>query len=507
MLEGAYRRFSNGWANFYPPLPYLIQAALSAPLMGYLMLSGGLEAPSPIFPFGLTDPLSTMTYIILIGRLWSALLGVGIVLVLYLAVQELFDRRSAIFSALIVTLYYPLVYYAHNANVDVPYLFWTSLAIYFFVRVLKYGILKDYVLFALVGMLAICTKDQAYGLFLLSPLPILWARYSEAYPVTQRPRWIPLLCDRRFVTAGLVAVGTFILAQNLVFNFTGFINHVRLAVRASAPYVAYAPDLSGRLHLLWATVLQLQEGLTLPIFVFCVTGCIYCIVKFPRKSLPLLFLASSYYVLLVNVVRYVPLRFVLPIGIIMAFFGGELCARMWQRGPILIVRRIAIAGSFAYAALATIQLDLLLINDPRYGAEQWLRENARKGAIIETFAPRETALKHYPRFPEWTKVRSSRLESGTQWFVRVTRRDRTTLPNLYEGRENPDYVILSKYWYGELLKPEARKTIEAQVLRDLFEGRIGYELVATFETASLVPIVGLPINPRIDIFASSKRVP
>ena len=217
---------------YYPPLPYLIQAALSAPLMGYLILSGGLNAPNPSFPFGLADPLFTMTSIILIARVWSLLLTLGIVLLVYLTVQELFDRRSAIFSALIVTLYYPLVYYAHNANVDVPYLFWCSLAIYYFLGILKEGRLKDYVLFALFGTLAICTKDQAYGLFLLSPIPIFWARYIEAAAVAQqKPSWKQLCYDRRLWLAASVAVGTFILAHNILFNFSGFVNHVALATQ------------------------------------------------------------------------------------------------------------------------------------------------------------------------------------------------------------------------------------------------------------------------------------
>ena len=89
------------------------------------------------------------------------------VLLVYLAVRELFDRRSALFSSLIVALYYPLVYYAHTANVDVPYLFWALLAIYSFIRVLKQGGLKDYVLFALFGTLAICIKVHNFVLFIV----------------------------------------------------------------------------------------------------------------------------------------------------------------------------------------------------------------------------------------------------------------------------------------------------------------------------------------------------
>lgn len=506
MLEAAYYRFSGGWANIYPPLHYALQAALSTPLMAYVVVSGGLNDPNPIFPFGFSDPLSTLTHIIIIARLLSVAMGVGIVLLVYLTVHELFDWRSALFSALIVTLYYPLIYYAHNANTDVPYLFWSLLAIYYFVRLLKEGLLKHYVLFAMFGTLAICTKDQAYGLFLLSPLPILWLRFMQTARVNQQPPSLwRVLCDQRFLIAGLVAIGTFVLAQNLLLNWSGFLNHVRLITGpGSAPYAAYPPSLSGRLQLLSATLSELARGLTPPIFAFCLLGSVYCAFKFPRYSLPPLFLAVSYYLTFINIVRYVPLRFVLPIGIIMALFGGKFLAEVWQNGAWKKVRRVAIAGVFAYAGLFAIQLDLLFLNDPRYAAEQWLRVTLKEDAIIETFAPSDTFFKHYPRLPNWVKVRSSKIEAGTDWEVRKIRADRKTLPNLYTGREDPDYVILTKYWYRRFMTPAAENSQQARVLKDFFEGRTEYALVASFETPSFVPVSGLPINSRIDIFAKPK---
>jgi hypothetical protein len=251
---------------------------------------------------------------------------------------------------------------------------------------------------------------------------------------------------------------------------------------------------------LWATVSQLALGLTPPLFVICLVGCVYCAFKFPRYSLPLLFLAAAYYLIFINIVRYVPVRFVLPIGIIMAFFGGKLVAEVWRQGPWTKLRRVAVSLVFAYAGLFAIQLDFLFINDPRYAAERWLQENLSEGAIVETFAPRDTFFKHYPRFPSWVKVRSSKLEAGTQWEIRETKPEKKMLPNLYAGRETPDYVIFSSYWYERLLRPEAENTEQARILKDFFEGRTGYALVATFATPTFVPMDHLPVNPRIDIF-------
>ncbi len=79
-LKGLPKGFSNGWESRYPPMHLFTLAASYAPYLGYLMLSGQLQEPSRIFPYGLTDPLSSLTHLILIARVVSVLMGVGIVL-------------------------------------------------------------------------------------------------------------------------------------------------------------------------------------------------------------------------------------------------------------------------------------------------------------------------------------------------------------------------------------------------------------------------------------------
>ena len=109
VLKAVSYRFSNGWFDAYPPLHLALLAVFYAPYLGYLMVSGGLTEPSQVFPFGLADPLSTLTHLILISRVVSALMGVAVVFLTYLVVQNLFDRRSAFFSSLTVALYHPFI--------------------------------------------------------------------------------------------------------------------------------------------------------------------------------------------------------------------------------------------------------------------------------------------------------------------------------------------------------------------------------------------------------------
>jgi 4-amino-4-deoxy-L-arabinose transferase-like glycosyltransferase len=497
-MEAIAKRFSNGWFDKYPPVHYAVLALFYAPYIIYLLISGGLDIPTKVFPYGLVDPLSTLTHFILIARGVSVVLGVAIVLLVYIAVNEFFDRRSALFAALIVALCYPLVYYSKNANVDVPYLFWALLAIVCFLRLLKYGRSKHYLLFALFATLSICTKDQAYGLFLLSPIPILLIRFNELNDAgQQRPSFLRLVFDRRLLSAAIVATVAFVIAQNIPFNFSGFLKHVHwITGRGVEPYVSYAPTLLGRLHLLLATGAALAQTLTLPIFLLSVFGAVYCIIRFRGPSLPLLFFAATYYLTFINVVGYVVLRFVLPIAIILAFFGGRILAELWQRAPLVKMWRVAVCLIFAYAALFPLQMDLLLMSgDSRYSAERWMKEHFKSGAIVETFAASHLHLGwYYPRFPAHVKVRRSKRETGSQWISHETSPDKVRFPNLYFGTEAPEYIVL-KFFPGEVILQKDG------IFKELYAGNLGYKLAASFDRATFVPIQGIGVNPRIDIFA------
>ena len=507
VLLAAHHRFSNGWWDFYPPLHYMLIAIPYALLLGGLALTGGLKNPTTVFPFGLADPLFALTSMILIARIVSALMGVAIVWFAYQTVRELFDRRAALFAALIITLFHPLVYYTHNANVDVPYLFWAFLAIYHYVRTLKYGYLRNYVLFALFATLSICTKDQAYGLFLLSPLPILWLRGIEQDGPWGPRKTLGLLLDKRLLIAGAVAAIIFVLAQNLLFNFSGFVNHVAIITGTGwKDYTSHDPTWLGRLKLIRDMIWTLYTGLTPPIFVACAAGSLYCAFKYPRHSLPVLFLAVSFYLTFNTVVVRAAYRFSLPIGIVIGFFGGKLLSVVWYTRSWRILRQVAVCTILLYEGLFVIQLDTLFLTESRYKAEQYIRTHFAEGALVETFAPHQFH-KFYPRFPLSLKVRGSRLAAGTQWEVMTTTPDRIFLPNLYQKQEVPDYIVLSDTWYGRFLTHKDGSE-EGRFLRELFEGQAGYKLIESFKTPTILPNHFKPnyfkLNPTIVIFSADR---
>ncbi len=510
-LKGMPTAFSNGWRSRYPPMHLLTLATCYTPYLGYLMLSGQLQEPTRFFPYGLADPLTLLTHLIFMARLVSVLMGVGIVLGVFLAVRELYDRRAALCASLIVTLYYPLVFYAHNANTDVPYLFWATLSIYHFIKVLKYRQLKNYILYAVFGALAICTKDQAFALILLAPLPMLWTQFAEQRRETGQiwPSIVQALFDRRLLLAGLASVVTFILAQNLLFNFDGFVAHVTMLLGPKwQSYATHTPTLFDRLQLLWETTSHLINGLTPPLFGICLVGTVYCAWRFPKYSLPVLLLPTGYYVLFINKILWTANRHTLPIGMILAFFGGKLLADLWQQTRWQGLTRAAVCGVLAYVALFPIQLDYLLLRGSHERAEQWMQAHLPKGAIIETLAFDHQHLNWaYPRFPAWVKVRYSRAKTPTMWESAPILAKHVRLPNLYRGAEAADYIIVGENKSEDVaLQHQPVKTTRDQIIQNLFAERLGYTLVATFKAPTIVPIRYLPVNQTLYIFERKREL-
>ena len=171
--------FSGGWHTKYPPFHYVLLALVQTPLRWLR---------------------SSHETLMLAGRWLSVVMALGTVWLIYRTGREIYGRRSAVFAALTTALIPPFVYFAKTANVDGPFLLWVAASFLFYIRIFDRHRLRDYVLFAVCAMLAVGTKDQAYGLYVLSPLPILISlhRHRAREGATG---WLGALLDRRVLAA------------------------------------------------------------------------------------------------------------------------------------------------------------------------------------------------------------------------------------------------------------------------------------------------------------------
>jgi hypothetical protein len=383
VLSGLAQHFSHGWFFTYPPFHYYVLTAAFTPVLALDRVVG-----LPPFVFDMV--------LLVIGRGVTVVMATVTVFSTYLIGRWAFGSWAAVFAAALMALVAPFLYYSKMANLDVPYLMWFAISLIFYLRILEGGTSWDYAWFALTATLAVCTKDQAYGLYALMPLPIVYERWrANSESGTPRPL-VRALFDRRIAVAIGVAVVTFVVVHNIIFNSGGFVAHVQnLIGPQSTGYRAFEPTIAGRWALTRVTARIIQVSLGWPSFVVSAVGVIAALAdpRTRRRAIWLLVPAVSYYVFFTNVILYNYDRFVLPLCFVFVLFGG-FALELWLFSRSFHTLRVAGAGALlAYSFLYAATVDVLMLNDSRYTVERWLQSHAQPGIPIAvssfpTYMPR-----------------------------------------------------------------------------------------------------------------------
>jgi hypothetical protein len=375
--------FSHGWHDKYPPFHYAVLSAGGSPI---LLLSW----------LGIVDLRATGPYLglVLIGRFISLALGAATIGVVHRCGLELYGPRGAAFAALTTALMVPFAYYGKLANLDMPYLFWFAVSLFAYIRIIQRHDRRDYLLFAASAALAVCTKDQAYGLYVLTPLAILvarWRRWRQAGgPV------VHVLFDGTTMSAVGVAVGTFLVADNLLFNFSGFVAHVKVILGpASSGYQMFPGTVAGQLRMAWLAILELRYMFGWPLAVIVAIAVASGIAR--ATTTPslrwLLVPALSYYAAFIGVVLYFLDRFLLPIGLVLSLFAGYWLERFVASAvPARRLRIALVTAAFAYSVIYVAMLDYALTTDSRYAVTRWMRARAGRDQVVAAIGPLEYSM-------------------------------------------------------------------------------------------------------------------
>jgi 4-amino-4-deoxy-L-arabinose transferase-like glycosyltransferase len=482
VIEGMSAGFSNGWHTRYPPLHYYVLATLYAPVAGLHSL-GVLQI----------DSRSVYTSLFLIGRITSLIMATLTVLVVYLCGRELYGARPALAASLLVALLRPFVFYGKLANLDVPYVFWFACSLLFYIRVMKRHALRDYLLLSATAVLAICTKDQAYGFYVLVPFAIAVAQRSRVAAAGVRRPLLSTLIDKRVGLSLLLACALFAALFNLPFNLSGFLAHVKLITGpASQCCQESANTLAGHLELAGRSVSSMRASFGWPAWILCLAGLVSSLAN-PRRDrllLALLVPAISYYCFYVAVILYVYDRFLIPIGIILALFGGPILDALWNaRRPFRPVGALLAAVMMLYTFLYASAVDRAMAGDARYAAEEWFEQHV---------APEASVL----------------LVGYTKYLPRIHTPGTvdTTTPSLGDlARSTPDYVVTIDTWRpkGFLTNPTAR-----DFFARLEDGTAGYSRAYTYKADIGWPELDIAlgdtnlakINPAVTIFERAPNV-
>lgn len=433
VLGGAALHFSHAWYNAYPPLHFYLLTASFSPVM---LLDW----------FGRVDVRDPGTYLTLAiaGRLLTVVQAFGTVVALYACGARAFGRRAGLFAAALFALVAPFLYYAKTTNFDVPYLFWFALSMVFYLRIVESPRTGDVVGFAAMATFSVCTKDQAYGLFVLPPIAIAWRlwRARSAF------RAVAAL-----FAAGAVALVLFAAIHNLAFNWTGFVLHIRdITGTRSSGYRMFAPTLAGSFGLarLSGDLVRLSMGW--PAFLVSIAGIVVALAdaRWRRVALWLIVPAASYYLAFLNVVLYTYDRFLLPIVFVLTMFGGLAVDRVLAvagRGRALRVG--AAAALFAYTFLYAAMVDVLMVRDSRYAVERWISANVSGDSLIGFTFP----LQYYPRLERY---RIAEINSTDDL-----------------ARDRPEYFILD----ADYARAEPPTSDIGRMVAGLESGALGYRRV------------------------------
>ncbi len=453
------RNFLTALALTYKPGSYFTYPPLHAFLLALPTLPVSVLALTHAHSFTQADVIGEitkpryMTFFAIVARLISVAMSLGIIICVGRMAALIAGRRAGLFAAAACTLGVTLTYYGQVTNLDVPYLFWGVLSLFWCMRAIAEHAparLREAALFAAA---AVATKDQAYAIFLLSaPLILLLWFGADSWARRQAPRVILALL---FWTG--VAVVLLLLVDGAITNPAGFAKRVAFLIGpASRDYANYPPDMAGRLNLLkdvWAFFMQGHAAWAGGVAVLGL--CVHTMRWRGDKAVwvaglaPFLAIISFTLCFNLNALRTDD-RFLLPQAVLAAVYIG-VAAESLISLPYPWINRIARAVLAAIAVFAFYQCTAVcaaFLLDPRYDAEHWMAAHMHAGDTIETYGQNA----YLPRFPSDTIV----FRVG-QTPLNL----RNPLPGVTELRQpfdaisgrNPRFIVVSAWWVQHYLDP------------------------------------------------------
>ena len=391
VLAGIEQNFSQGWHGNYPPFHYYLLAFLYLPILVLEKL--GLVN---------TESLPVYTILFFLGRLLSTLMGTAIVGLVYSIGQQIYDKKASLFAALTTALICTSIYYSKVVNVEIPYIFWFVLSLLFYIKILKHHRIYDYLLFSITATVSICTKDQAYGFYVLTAIFIVLNYYFYRRNKNKSYTLVECLTDRRISLSLLVGILLFVIFHNIIFNPDGFIAYIQLNVsdrshEAGTFFTRRENNFLEHFKLLIRSLREIQFSLGWPLFLLSLLGLTTALVQ-KRKNfllLSLLIPAISYYLFFISVILYTRDRFLIPLCIILAFFCGKLLSELLnKRLHFYWTKLILIVLIFFYTFIYSFSVNILMTQDSRYYVENWMKQNLDKNSQVLYVGGR----KYFPRF-------------------------------------------------------------------------------------------------------------
>ncbi len=223
----------------------------------------------------------TFEQAIIIGRVLSAVLSVGTIIILYLAARTIVSPKWSLFSVFLATFSVGLIQYAHFGTFELYLTFFSLLLLYFLLRYLK---TKNYSNFIYAGVtLGVLCSIKISSLSLV-PLPILalvfiLKKKYKPYSFKKLARYIGVLAANTMLLA-IISMGIFVLTNPFAFlDWNSFRNSMQyessvalgtLPVFYTGSFIDTVPGLYQSLYVFPFLLNPIMAIISLPAFILLI---------------------------------------------------------------------------------------------------------------------------------------------------------------------------------------------------------------------------------------------
>jgi YYY domain-containing protein len=488
----------------------------------------------------------------LIGRLLSAIVDTGTVLLVYLLGRELFNRKSGIVAAILQTFTVLHLQYSHFYGAEPWVAFFVTLTTLLSIKLYKSVRSRRKTPKLLHPKLALCliSTGVVIGLGAASKLsaiavgivPIVTFALCFRERVRDKTRSDVLREVAKFLgfaTILVLAAASFFrifqpYAFDGLFSFdTRFLSDLKYLTSVnSGADVPWVIQWVGRTPLWYPLQSVFWHGMGPPLTCAVAIGISFVIYEIIAKGKRSLLIPLSFVILMLSLVsqQFNPLiRYLLPAYPIAITFGGYGIYRLWKwgeartslegkskvLGQVGQVAAVVLVGGTLFWGTAFVN-GIYNNTHPRIEASKWINQNIDSGSTIthqiwDDSLPLNIQGEAEPKlnYVNLDLFRSDRSIDPASEIPKIE----TLLNNL----DTTDYIVeASNRLYDSIPRMPSEYPGTTAYYDALFNGRLGFELVATFDNSPTLFGVTLPDSgaeetftvydhPRVSIWSKSSE--
>jgi len=478
------------------------------------------------------DPsLVTLAFI---GRALSALYDLGAIVLIFLLARRLYDARVGLIAAAFVAVTVLHIQLAHFYTVDTLLTFFTVMTIFFAARLAQMGKRRDALVMAVAFGLAMATKVSA--LPLVVPVVVALVRAcgdgesgsageresgGEIFlplPLSLSPRrllaiarrWFAQLWRVRRTLAQVLAVAlvVFVVTQPYALldpiRYFGQTGTEMLVARGWVDY-PYTRQYADTLPFIYPIVQSSVWGMGLPLGIFAWLGSALFAWRWWRERDwrdGFVLSWALVYFLIVGGQYAKYLRYLLPLLPFLFLMVASVFTQYATRNTKYVLRIACSVVLFASFVYSLAFVDTYSREHPWLSISKWIYANVPANATI--------AVEHWddtlPVSIHSDDATRRQTEYRMQTLPMYDADDAAKLDMLVDALAANDYIILaSQRLYATIMRLPARYPISSRYYRRLFDGQLGFDLVAhaingpaldglvilndTFDYAGLKPLV------------------